>query len=106
MPTFTPPTTFDVPAVNHDTPRRARPLLRYYGPFERGRTVLVNGSTVTTTDYPTQDELDAADAFYLGGHCAVISTADAAVLQAAGYTTTDRDAYSDTYGDTYGPEVC
>jgi len=51
----------------------------------RGLTLIVNGSTVTATLYPYQDDLSSADYYYLGGHQYTISNAEAAVLTAAGY---------------------
>jgi hypothetical protein len=51
----------------------------------RGQTLLVNGTTVTITLTPSQDELAAASYYFLGGHEYVISDYQAGVLTAAGY---------------------
>jgi hypothetical protein len=59
-------------------------LCRYFR-TARGITVLVNGSTVTQTRYPAQDELDGYDHVYLGGYLYQITDDEAAVLAAAGY---------------------
>lgn len=50
-----------------------------------GITLLVDGGAVSEVQFPTQDEVDAAGAAYIGGHEYVISPAEAAVLSAAGY---------------------
>ena len=53
----------------------------------RGITFIVNGTTVTTEQTPSQDTLDDADAYYLGGHEYIISDADAQILIDAGYSS-------------------
>ena len=77
MPTFTPPT------VDEGIPNAGR-LWRFYK-ITRGVSVLVQGSTVTQTQYPDQQYLDDFDYVYLGGHSYDISDAEAATLVAAGY---------------------
>ena len=52
----------------------------------RGQTLIVNGTTVTATLTPSQDDLAAASYYFLGGHEYVISNEQAAVLIAAGYS--------------------
>jgi len=52
----------------------------------RGQTMIVNGTTVTLTQTPSQDDLAAASYYFLGGHEYVISNEQAAVLIAAGYS--------------------
>ena len=52
----------------------------------RGQTLIVNGTTVTATLTPSQDDLAAASYYFLGGHEYVISDEQAAVLIAAGYS--------------------
>ena len=52
----------------------------------RGQTMIVNGTTVTLTQTPSQDDLAAASYYFLGGHEYVISDEQAAVLIAAGYS--------------------
>jgi hypothetical protein len=51
----------------------------------RGQTLIVNGTTVTITLTPSQDELAAASYYFLGGHEYEISDYQAGVLTAAGY---------------------
>ena len=51
----------------------------------RGQTLIVNGTQVTITLTPSQDELAAASYYFLGGHEYEISDYQAAVLTAAGY---------------------
>ncbi len=77
MPNFLPPRVEEGLATDH-------PLFRYYK-LHRGVTVLVTGSTVTQAQYPSQEDCEAADRVYLGGHHYTISDAEAAVLTAAGY---------------------
>lgn len=42
--------------------------------------------TYTTVVNPTQDELDAADRYYLGGHIYEVDADEATALTNAGYT--------------------
>ena len=51
----------------------------------RGQTLIVNGTTVTATLTPSQDDLAAATYYFLGGHEYTISDYQAGVLTAAGY---------------------
>ena len=51
----------------------------------RGQTLIVNGTTVTLTLTPSQDDLAAARYYFLGGHEYEISDYQAGVLTAAGY---------------------
>ena len=51
----------------------------------RGQTLIVNGTTVTITLTPSQDELAAASYYFLGGHEYEISDYQAQVLIDAGY---------------------
>jgi hypothetical protein len=51
----------------------------------RGQTLSVNGTTVTLTLTPSQDDLAAASYYFLGGHEYEISDYQAGVLTAAGY---------------------
>ena len=53
----------------------------------RGQTLIVNGTTVTATLTPSQDDLAAASYYFLGGHEYEISDYQAGVLTAAGYGT-------------------
>jgi hypothetical protein len=51
----------------------------------RGQTLIVNGTTVTLTMTPNQDDLAAASYYFLGGHEYEISDYQAQVLIDAGY---------------------
>lgn len=51
----------------------------------RGVSLLVNGTTVTAVQTPSQDDLAAASYYFLGGHEYTISDAQATVLINAGY---------------------
>ena len=51
----------------------------------RGQTLIVNGTQVTITLTPSQDDLAAASYYFLGGHEYTISDYQAGVLTAAGY---------------------
>jgi len=51
----------------------------------RGQTLIVNGTTVTLTLTPSQDDLAAASYYFLGGHEYTISDTQAQVLIDAGY---------------------
>jgi hypothetical protein len=53
--------------------------------IHRGISLLINGSTVTENQTPSQDDLAAADYYYLGGHEYTIANDVAAILIAAGY---------------------
>jgi hypothetical protein len=51
----------------------------------RGQTLIVNGTNVTLTMTPSQDDLAAASYYFLGGHEYEISDYQAQVLINAGY---------------------
>jgi hypothetical protein len=51
----------------------------------RGQTLIVNGTNVTLTMTPSQDDLAAASYYFLGGHDYTISDYQAQVLIDAGY---------------------
>ena len=51
----------------------------------RGQTLIVNGTNVTLTLTPSQDDLAAASYYFLGGHEYTISDYQAQVLTNAGY---------------------
>ncbi len=86
-----------ITADNQDTPYSriaGRPITggTYTGvtnPFltdiPRGVTLLVNGTTVTATRFPYQDDIANADATYMGGHSYEISDSAAQILINAGY---------------------
>lgn len=52
----------------------------------RGVSLLINGSTVTENRTPSQDDLAAADQYFLGGHVYTVDQATANILIAAGYS--------------------
>jgi len=52
----------------------------------RGVTLLVNGTTVTESRTPYQDDLANADTYYLGGHAYTLTDAEAQILIDAGYS--------------------
>ena len=52
----------------------------------RGVTLLVNGTVVTESRTPYQDDLANADTYYLGGHSYTLTDAEAQVLIDAGYS--------------------
>lgn len=52
----------------------------------RGITLMVTGTTVTENMTPSQDDLNAADYYFLGGANYTITDAQAAILIAAGYS--------------------
>ena len=54
--------------------------------INRGITLLVTGTTVTQNRTPSQDDLAAADVYYLGGHTYVLDDTAAQVLINAGYS--------------------
>ena len=51
----------------------------------RGVSLLINGTTVTQSQTPSQDDLAAANFYYLGGHEYTISDYEATILINAGY---------------------
>lgn len=52
--------------------------------IDTGQTIILKNGVITVTDYPYQDELDDADAYYLGGHVYSLTQAEAQALIAAG----------------------
>lgn len=80
---FTPPTVL-------------RPLTENrleYRPFNRvkgkvGLSVLKTGTSYATVENPTDEQVTAADAAYLGGRTYTINDTEAAALTAAGYEVT------------------
>lgn len=53
--------------------------------YPEGQTLIVTGSTYRLSQFPSDEELAAADTFYLGGHIYEVDDATAAALAAAGY---------------------
>jgi hypothetical protein len=88
MPTFFPPIAYDNPAILPDTQGIKRELFKYYGPYPRGRSVVLVSGHWTVMDYPLnevyvqgQDGID----FFLGGHQYQVSASIAAALTADGF---------------------
>ena len=52
----------------------------------RGQSLLVTGTTVVMTQTPSQDDLAAADVYYLGGHSYTLDDTAAQILINAGYS--------------------
>lgn len=71
------PTIMEAPIGGHR-------LFHYYQ-MERGISLLITGTTVTEKRFPTVDELEAADRYYLGGHIASVDAVEAEFLTDAGY---------------------
>ena len=65
-----------------------RPLSNgsYLTDIGRGVTLIVNGTTVTESRTPYQNDLENADAYYLGGHEYVVDQSAADILINAGYS--------------------
>lgn len=53
--------------------------------IHRGISLLINGTTVTENQTPSQDDLADADYYYLGGHEYTIANDVAQILINAGY---------------------
>jgi hypothetical protein len=51
-----------------------------------GVTLLLEGGVVTEVQFPTQDQVSAADVAYIGGHQYTVTEQEAQVLRDAGYT--------------------
>ena len=75
---FRPPTVEEGPAGNN--------VLHYRYRLTRGITVINENGVYRQTRYPYQEELDAATAYDLGGSVHIVSAAEKASLEAAGYT--------------------
>lgn len=65
-------------------------LVRPHGLLSRlhldsGLTVLKNGGFYTTVENPAAEDVEAADAAYLGGRAYEVTTEEADALTAAGY---------------------
>lgn len=52
----------------------------------RGVTLIVNGTTVTESRTPYQNDLADADVYYLGGHSYTLDNSAAQILIDAGYS--------------------
>jgi hypothetical protein len=74
---FAPPTVEYGPAGGH--------WLFWRYSLKRGVTVYKIGNSWYEEEYPSQDDLDIADAVYLGGHEYTVTEAEKNDLEAAGY---------------------
>lgn len=83
-PTFQPPAVLDVPTIL-PTRHPGNAVMRHFGPYPRGRTVLKTAGVYRTVDTPTLDDINAATEVYMGGHIHVVTQAVADALTAAGY---------------------
>lgn len=86
MPTFVPPTADTVQNYRADADPVAKAFGRHFKLRACGKTVIKEDGVYRTKSYPTQAELEAADAYYLGGHIYEVSAAEATALTAAGFT--------------------
>lgn len=82
--------TFTTPTVDEGPAAWSNPLFLRVK-LTRGITVLVNGGVYSTVRFPTQDELAAADTYYMGGHEYLVDDADKAALIAAGIGVTESN---------------
>lgn len=77
------PYLFTTPTVD-EGPIGAHRLWWFYK-LARGVTVIKTSDGYYETRDPSQEELDEAEVYYLGGHDYVVDDAEAADLTAAGY---------------------
>ena len=83
---FEPPIAYDnPPTLPRPIPKYINAHARWKGGQRRGRSVLKTGSTYTIIDTPSQDQMDAADITYLGGHIYEVTTQEAYELWLAGF---------------------
>lgn len=77
MPKFTPPPVEEGIEISHG-------LWRYFK-INKGVSVYVDGTVVTSTRFPYQADIGTHDFFYLGGYVHDITAAEALTLTNAGY---------------------
>ena len=70
--------------INGGTP--SGPINPFLTDIPRGYSLLVNGTTVTEVQTPYQNDIENADACYMGGHEYILTEAEAQVLIDAGYS--------------------
>lgn len=75
---------FTTPTVS-EGPAGEGPLFERFR-LVRGVTVLKVDGVYYETRYPAQEEIDAADAAYIGGYSYEVDATEKAALEAAGYT--------------------
>lgn len=77
---FSPPATTEQPRPKGD---------RFWSRIRRGyvgsSVLKAHDGSYVTTSYPTQDQIAASSAVYLGGNVYEVSDEEAAALQTAGY---------------------
>lgn len=90
------------PPVVMEPAERAHRLFRRV-PIPRGVSLLVTGTSVVESRWPTIEQQEAADVVYMGGHEYVLTDADAQVLIDAGYgANLERaDVYVDRTEERY-----
>lgn len=74
-----------VPPVVEEGPMGGNWLFARYT-RKQGVCVYRVGSTWYEDRFPSQDDLDAADVYYLGGHEYPVTASEKTALEAAGYT--------------------
>ena len=94
IPFFSPPTENTRGRETFDPPKNAaemigRVLMRHYQPTARGQFVLKRDGVWETLSAATQEELDAADEVFQGGHVYEITDEMAEELENAGYEVTE-----------------
>lgn len=89
IPPIEPTYCFSPPSIRQGPADPQGERLWLYYKNDVGITVLKNyDGTYTQTQFPSQDDVAAAAAAYLGGHIYVVKQSEAFALNAAGYTTT------------------
>jgi hypothetical protein len=78
VPIFTPP-------VAEKRDRAFRSRLGAFFRHDVGLSVLNTAGVFATVQYPSDAQIEAADAVYLGGHVHTITAAESDALTAAGY---------------------
>lgn len=74
---------FTTPSVREHRNRRHRLWARTY--LDRGQSILKFGTSYQQIDVPGDDQIEAADAAYIGGRIYAISQGEASALRSAGY---------------------
>ena len=80
---------FTTPVVEEGPSGKHR--LFYFYKLNRALTVVKSGSTYSTGRWFTQEQLDAYDAYYLGGHEHEVTEAEKAALIAGGIGVTEAN---------------
>jgi len=77
----------------------ARALFRYIKRGGSGLSVLKKSGVYVTKEFPSQDECDAADLVYLGGHRYLVDADEAAALSTAGFDVEGYTPISTSWDD-------